>query len=121
MMTEDELDAWRPYTDVIIKMDDERLLTLLADQIGLGLGASEEESRRKLGRAWLNGHLASMKLMVCRSGVVSALKARNEKDIAMIVAALADVIVGSLNKPAAATVALLLARQGLDNICREND
>src|ERR1700742_4659530 len=104
MVERDEFAQWVPYIDAIVNASNDELLTSLADQIGLNLGAQDEETQKRLARAWLDGHLSDLKMKICQSGVISIVRSSGEKDLVTIAAAIADVIVGSMNKPAAATV-----------------
>jgi len=101
--------------EALLARDDDSLLELLAEQTVLAANRLDQETKRKLGQAWLDAQLARLRELVCGDPVVE--RDRGADDLVDTLAAVTDLVASVAGRLPAATVAVLLTRSGLDRLC----
>lgn len=100
----------------------------LYEQIGLdlssdlGLGEADPKSNRQRGRRWLNKNKELLRKQVCGSQVVRLVSKQDRQwDQMLLTAAVADLIMSLSLGISPVTVAALLVKEGLVQLCEITD
>lgn len=99
--------------------EDELLAELGAWRLGETLGIRPGDFGRyaRLGRRWLDEHAGELRALLCGHEKVIAVRAVVQRDEAVELATVADVLVQAYGQLPAALVALIVVRRGLDRLC----
>jgi len=104
-------------------MSDEDLFILLGSNLGHDAAFPPSPKRfAQLGRHWLSEKRSELAKIVCsnkRLQVLASLEAPTQENITLI-GVLADVIAANVAGVPAVTIAILLARHGLRQLCKES-
>jgi len=98
----------------LFELDGDALLEQLADDVAAGVGPLDPERKRAVARAWMEAQEDRFRDAVCGDPRVQAARSGDSLTLA---AAIADLLTPVLGVPPAASVAVLLARRGLDRLC----
>jgi hypothetical protein len=102
----------------LAKLSDDVLLERLGRELwreAKHAGPATSKSLQKRARKWLQSNLPRAKDLICGNPVVNAI--RDKADEVTLAGALADILIKSTGFPVPATVAILIARIGLDRLC----
>lgn len=109
-------DEFRDQVASLSRLDEDELLVMLADAVVLGVGPLDPDRKRSLGRAWMDAQLDRLREVVCGEAG-AALRDVALSDEIEAAAGVADLVAAVTGKLPAATVAMLLVRSGLGNLC----
>ena len=109
----------RVLVDQLSPLTDLELYQRLADEVVAGSGSLNDDQRGFFGKAWFEAQSERLRDRICSSKVASS--SGSTTDRVATILALIETLDGDpsiKNAPAAAAVAILVVRIGLDNYCR---
>ena len=90
--------------------------------VGVGLGEVEPEEYENRGRRWLNKYRQKLQETICKSQVAKVTLYKNRTwDQTLLIAAIADLLASLSLGVSPVVVAALLVKEGLSQLCLEND
>lgn len=110
-------DDFHGQVAALIDLDRDALLARLAEEVALGVSPLDPDRKRSIARAWMDAQRERLRLMICRDPGVTALRETATDARIELAAAVADLVASVTGKMPAATVAVLLVRAGLDDLC----
>jgi len=93
----------------------------LASQAGvMGVEELSDDEAEELGRAWMRQHRARFAELLCGTLVIRIyLASPRVGDRVLLLAAIADLIIGIMSGIPPTTVAALLIKEGIDTLCKD--
>lgn len=105
----------------LLRLTDRELYQLIADEVVAGSGSFNDDQRGFFGKAWFEAQSERLRDQICGSSLAAS--SGSDADRASAILALLDSFGGDLglgHAPAVVAVAILIARIGLDNFCRNS-
>jgi len=110
-------DSFHGQVAALIDLDRDALLVRLADEVALGVGPLDADRKRSIARAWMDAQRERLRLAICGDPGIEALRETASDGRIELSAAVADLVASVTDALPAATVAVLLVRAGLDDLC----
>jgi hypothetical protein len=110
-------DDFREQVASLLDLDEAELLVRLADEVVLGVGPLDPDRKRSVAQAWIDAQRERLRAAICGDLRIRVLRETASDDRVDLAAAVADLAATVTGKLAAATVAVLMVRTGLDNLC----
>ena len=101
----------------MIDLDEATLLARLADDVALGVGPLDPDRKRLVARAWIEAQRERLRAVICEDPQIRLLRESTSDDRVALAAAVADLVASLTGNLAAATVAVLMVRSGIDSLC----
>jgi hypothetical protein len=104
----------------LLAMPEDQLLELLGDQLlgtGKGAGPADPGERRRFANTWLTDWFEEHRKAVCNAPAVLQLLTEEGHSAAEDAAVLVDALAVLFGHPAVATVAVILAKRGIAQLC----
>jgi hypothetical protein len=101
----------------LLALDEDELLVDLADKVVIGVGPLDPARKRTVARAWLEAQVDRLRDAICSDPGVQALRKNDQRDLLDLAVAVTDLVAGIVGAVPAATVSVLLVRQGLERLC----
>jgi hypothetical protein len=102
---------------LLLELTEDALLARLADEVALGVGPLDPARKRAIAKAWLDAQRDRLRDAVCGDPRVQAIRTGEAGDLVELAAAVSDLVASVTGKLPAATVAMLLVKQGLGQLC----
>lgn len=109
----------QPWDSLTIQSDDD-LWALLGAQTSRGAGPRDPKFLIVAARAWFKDHTHEFRAAICNNADVLQIWSAASSNEAIVAAAVCDVLAPLFGLPPAATASVLIARQGIDQLCHEN-
>ncbi|MFJ9726869.1 hypothetical protein ACIRP3_29325 [Streptomyces sp. NPDC101209] len=103
-------------------LDEDELYSRLGGALlgdGYDFGPSDGAEYAEFARRWLKDRLNIIQQQICGRREIRALRGTVESNFATEVATMTDFLASVYGKPPASIIAVILARRGLNSICRE--
>ncbi len=104
----------------------QRLMNLSEDELYLDIGLAanpdlnfldkERKYIEEVGRNWFKNNVNKIKRVICKEEVIDSL---SKDDKLMLISAIADLLAGLYLEVSPVTVAVLVVKQGVNNLCEE--
>lgn len=110
--------ALRIELDRLDRLSDDEVLLDLFSEVIQAAGPMDNERRIRLARAWVDGQIDALRDTVClHPATVALLASGTEVSTLEVAVVVGDLLTDVLGGVAAAAVALLVARRGLERLC----
>lgn len=87
---------------------------------GLGLDEIDDDEAKDLGHTWIEDNKPKFREILCKSDVIQSISSSSNSSDIMVVAAVADYIIGlSFGGVPPVAVACLLVKVGIDKLCQD--
>lgn len=111
------------YSEIaeLLEVDESRLYQRIGTAVlgpSLGMKLPDVTELMAVGKDWFRGHSTALRAAVCGSNFVAAYRSsKRTHDRVLLVAAIADLVASVTGGVTAISVAVLIAKEGLDTFC----